>query len=352
MLLFVLRRLAYGLLVMTLVVIAITSIIFLAPVDPAQLTFGQRSDLATVQAKTAELGLDQPLYVQLQHYLADLSPLAVHTRTAENQRKYRYREILTLRENCILALKKPYLRESYQSGRPVVEVLAEAIPATAILALAAFALAAALGIGFGIIAALRVHSWVDRTISFIAVLGYSVPSYVAAMLLALVFGYGLASWTQLDLQGSLFVLDDFGEWRLDWSHLLLPAVALGMRPVALVTQLTRSALLEVLSQDYVRTARAKGLPYRAVVGRHALRNALNPIVSALSGWFAALLTGAFFIETVFNFRGLGDVTVNALLNFDIPVVLGSVLFTAAVFIVVNLGTDLLYAWLDPRVRLK
>jgi ABC-type dipeptide/oligopeptide/nickel transport system permease component len=183
------------------------------------------------------------------------------------------------------------------------------------------------------------------------VLGYSVPSYVAAMLLALVFGYALGAWTQLELQGSLFVLDDFGAWRVRWRNLLLPAVALGLRPVALIAQLTRSAMLDVLGQEFVRTARAKGLPWRAVVFRHALRNALNPIVSALSGWVAALLTGAFFIETVFNFRGLGDVTVNALLNFDIPVVLGSVLFTSAIFIAVNLLTDLLYAWLDPRVRI-
>ena len=109
-------------------------------------------------------------------------------------------------------------------------------------------------------------------------------------------------------------------------------------------------MLDVLSQDFVRTATAKGLSKRVVVVKHALRNALNPLVSAISGWFAALLTGAFFVENVFNFKGLGDATVNALLNFDIPVVLGCVLFTSAVFILVNLISDLLYAWLDPRVR--
>jgi len=121
--------------------------------------------------------------------------------------------------------------------------------------------------------------------------------------------------------------------------------------VALITQLTRSAMLDVLSQDFVRTATAKGLPPRIVVVRHALRNALNPIVSAVSGWFAALLTGAFFVENVFNFKGLGSATITALLNFDIPVVLGCVLFTALTFVVVNLIADLLYGWLDPRVVL-
>jgi peptide/nickel transport system permease protein len=348
---YILRRLAYGILVMALVVATITSIIFLAPVDPAQLTFGQRSDVATVQAKTAELGLDQPLYVQLGRYLADLSPLSVHQESAENQRKYGYFKLLPLGSGSVLALKWPYLRESYQSGRPVSEILAEAIPTTALLAGIAMLLATILGVAFGIVAALRPHGFWDHSISVISVFGYSLPSYVAAMLLALVFGYALGNWTGLDIQGSLFVLDDFGEWQLRWRNLVLPAIALGLRPVALITQLTRSAMLDVLSQDYVRTATAKGLSRRMVVLRHALRNALNPIVSAISGWFAALLTGAFFVENVFNFKGLGSATITALLNFDIPVVLGCVLFTALVFIVVNLLADLLYGWLDPRVRI-
>jgi peptide/nickel transport system permease protein len=171
------------------------------------------------------------------------------------------------------------------------------------------------------------------------------------MLLALLFGYAWGHWTGLEVQGSLFALDDFGEWELRWRNMILPALALGLRPVALIAQLTRSAMLDVLSQDYVRTATAKGLSAPVVIIKHALRNAMNPIVSAISGWFAALLTGAFFVENVFNFKGLGDVTVTALLTFDIPVVLGCVLFTSAVFVVVNIVADLLYAWLDPRVTL-
>jgi len=347
---YILRRLAYGILVMVLVVATISGIIFLAPVNPAQLTFGQRSDVSTVKAKTAELGLDQPLYVQLGKYLADLSPLSIQAQTIENQRKYKSQTLVPLRNGDALVLKFPYLRESYQSGRPVTEILADAIPATALLAGTAMLLAVLLGLVFGILAALRPHTWLDYLVSVIAVFGYSLPSYVAAMLFALVFGYGLGDWTGLEIQGSLFVLSDFGEWQLRWRNLILPALALGLRPVALITQLTRSAMLDVLSQDFVRTATAKGLSQKLVVVKHALRNALNPLVSAISGWFAALLTGAFFVENVFNFKGLGDATVNALLNFDIPVVLGCVLFTSAVFIVVNLISDLLYAWLDPRVR--
>ena len=348
---YLLRRLAYGLLVLVLVITTITGIIFLAPVDPAQLTFGQRSDVLTVQAKTAELGLDQPLYVQLGRYLADISPLSVLAQTPVNQRKYSSIRLLPVGNGEYLVLKKPYLRESYQSGRPVTEILADAIPVTALLASVALLLAILLGIGFGVISALRPHSFWDHAIGVIAVFGYSLPTYVAAMLLALVFGYALGDWTGLNIQGSLYVLDDFGDWHLQGRNLVLPALALGLRPVALITQLTRSAMLEVLAQDYVRTARAKGLPGRVIILRHALRNALNPIVSAITGWFAALLTGAFFVENVFNFKGLGDATVTALLNFDIPVVLGCVIFTSAVFVVINLIADLLYAWLDPRVRI-
>jgi len=348
---YILRRLAYGVLVMILVVATITGIIFLAPVDPAQLTFGQRSDISTVKAKTAELGLDQPLFVQLGKYLADLSPLSVLAQSPENQRKYQPKTLMNLRDGNALVLKFPYLRESYQSGRPVTEILADAIPATALLAGTAMLLATFLGLFLGVFAALRPHSWIDHLVSVFSVFGYSLPSYVAAMLLALVFGYALGDWTGLEIQGSLFVLSDFGEWQLHWQNLILPAIALGLRPVALITQLTRSAMLDVLSQDFVRTATAKGLSPKTVLVKHALRNALNPLVSAISGWFAALLTGAFFVENVFNFKGLGDATVTALLNFDIPVVLGCVLFTSAVFVVINLISDLLYAWLDPRVRL-
>ena len=350
MILYILRRLAYGLLVMMLVVTTITSIIFFAPVDPAQLTFGQRSDVSTVKAKTAELGLDQPLYIQLLRYWADLSPVAVHGESTENQKKYDYTALFEIGNGRVLTLKKPYLRESYQSGRRVTDVLAAAIPTTALLAGVAMLIATILGIFLGVWAALKPGGFRDHFISVVSVFGYSLPSYVAAMLLSLVFGYALGQWTGLNIQGSLYEISDFGEWQIRWKNLILPALALGLRPVALITQLTRSAMLDVLSQDYVRTATAKGLSKRSVIFRHALRNAFNPIISAVSGWFAALLTGAFFVENVFNFKGLGSATVTALLNFDVPVVLGCVIFTSAVFIVINLIADLMYAWVDPRIR--
>ncbi|MEL6637485.1 MAG: ABC transporter permease [Bacteroidota bacterium] len=349
MLVYLLRKLAYGSLVLVLVVVIISSIIYLAPVDPARLTFGQRSDVATVEAKRSALGLDEPLYRQLGRYLNDISPLSFHEASPANRDKYHYHP-LWRSDNGVLVLKKPYLRESYQKGRLVSEMLAEAVPRTFLLALTAIGLALVIGLLLGVLAAWRPNSWFDQLAVSLSVIGISVPSYVSAMVLALVFGYWLHDYTGLEVQGSVYGLDDFGDTRYFWANLLLPALALGVRPVAIITQLTRSAMLDVLSEDFVRTARAKGLSPAVVVIKHALRNALNPVVTAVSGWFAGLLAGAFFVENVFSFNGLGQLTVNALLNYDIPVVLGAVLFTAVIFVVINVLVDVLYGWLDPRVR--
>jgi peptide/nickel transport system permease protein len=347
MLSYIIRKLAYGILVLVLVIVTISSIIYLAPVDPARLTFGQRSDSASLEAKRKELGLDQSLWQQLRRYLTDLSPIAVVTETE----KYKCVILVSGKEKK-LVLKWPYLRESYQSGKRVSAIIAEAVPRTLMLTVAAILLAILIGIPLGVLAAIRQHSFFDNTAVVISVLGFSIPSYVSAMLLALVFGYFLQDYTGLQVSGSVYGMDDFGDERFFWKNLILPAIALGIRPVAIITQLTRSAMLDVLAQDYIRTAKAKGLSTKVVLFKHALRNALNPVATAISGWFADLLAGAFFVENVFQFNGLGQVTVNALLNFDIPVVLGTVLFTASVFVLINLLMDLLYVVIDPRVRVN
>ncbi len=351
MLNFLFRRVLYGCAVMVLVVLVITSIIYLAPVDPTRLTFGQRSDNATVQAKKKELGLDQPLYVQLLYYINDVSPLSIYTHSSDCEAKYAYFRIIPLGSQA-LVLKKPYLRESYQSGRRVTDILSDAIPQTAILAFFSMIIATLIGIILGVVAALKKGSWFDTSAIIASVMGYSLPSYIVAMILALTLGYWFADITGLNIQGSLFELDDFGDEQTVWKNLILPAIALGIRPVALIQQLTRSTMLDILTMDYIRTAKAKGLGKWAVIIKHALRNALNPVTTAVSGWFAGLLAGAFFVESVFSFNGLGQVTVNALLNFDIPVVLGCVLFTALVFVVMNILVDVLYAVLDPRIRIS
>jgi peptide/nickel transport system permease protein len=332
-----------------MVVTLISSIIYLAPVDPASLTFGQRSDTESVEIKRAALGLDQPLYVQLLWYLRDISPISIYENTAANQSIYNYTKILPFGEK-VLVVKSPYLRTSYQSGRSVKAILAQAIPQTAFLAISALLIATFLGILLGVFAAVKHNTWFDNTAVVTSVFGYSVPSYVTAIILAFVFGYLLADYTGLNITGSLIEINDLGEEYYAWQNLILPAIALGIRPVAIITQLTRSAMLDVLSQDYIRTAKSKGLSQSVVILKHALRNALNPVATAVSGWFGALLAGSFFVESVFSYKGLGYETVQALLTFDIPVILACVLFTAIVFVIVNILTDLLYAILDPTVR--
>lgn len=348
---FLVRRILYGLLVLVMVVLVITSIIYLAPVDPARLTFGQRADLSTIEAKRKELGLDQTLPVQLAMYLRDLSPINWLSDADIRPEHYHYATLFSI-SGKYLVIKTPYLRESFQTGRKVSDMMADAIPQTAILAFSAMLLAALAGIFLGVLTSLYPHTWLDHAGIIGSVLGYSLPSYIVAMLLALVFGYWLGDVSGLNIQGSLFELNDAGDEVVSWKNLILPALALGIRPVALIMQLTRSTMLDILSQDYIRTARAKGASKWRIVVKHALRNALNPVTTAVSGWLAGLLAGTFFVENVFGYNGLGQMTVNALLNFDIPVVLGAVLFTAAIFVLMNILVDILYTVLDPRVRIN
>ncbi len=349
------RRVGYGSLVLVLVVVIISSIIYLAPVDPVRMTLGQSFDPATLEQKTKEYGLDQPLSVQLVKYLRDLSPISTYEHSAANQEKYQYTKLFGVGEK-VLVVKPPYLRESFQNKRPVLELLKERVPRTAILAFTAMTIAVFIGIVLGVLAALKQHSWFDNAAIITSVLGYSLPSYVTGIIIAIIFGYYLADYTGLNLQGPLVDisddLDTYGQEVYVWKNLILPAVALGIRPVALITQLTRSTMLEVLNEDYIRTAKAKGLSFYSVVFKHGLRNALNPVVTAASGWFAALLAGTFFIENVFNYNELGLLTVKALMEFDIPVVLGCVLFAAIVFVIINILIDILYAYLDPRVSIQ
>lgn len=331
-----------------MVILLVSSIIYLAPVDPARLTFGQRADVETVKAKKEALGLDEPLYYQLGYYLRDISPINFIRTNHPAIHQYNYFKIFSVSERMFI-MKKPYLRDSFQQGRPVSTMLAEAIPRTLILALIAIVIALIVGIVFGIIAALNKDTWLDQTIISISILGISLPSYVTAIIFALIFGYWLQAWTGLEMQGGLVGLDDFGDEKIFWKNLILPGLALGVRPIAIITQLTRSASLDVLDQDYIRTASAKGLSFVKVIRKHLLRNALNPVFTAASGWFASLLAGAFFVENVFGYNGLGLLTVQALLSYDIPVILGAVLFTAGSFVVLNILVDLMYGLIDPRI---
>jgi peptide/nickel transport system permease protein len=181
----------------------------------------------------------------------------------------------------------------------------------------------------------------------------SLPSFFAAIIIAWVFAFLLSDITGLNMTGSLYTVDDFGRGEyLDLKNLILPAVTLGIRPLGIIVEMTRSSFLEVLSQDYIRTARAKGLSKFSVITRHALKNAMNPVLTTVSGWFASLMAGAVFVEYVFDWKGIGVVIVDALEKYDLPVIMGTVLFISIILILVNILTDIAYAVLDPRVKLQ
>lgn len=351
MLRFIARRARYSLLVLWGVVTFVFFMFNVLPADPARLTMGQRSDLASVANARKALNLDKPLITRYFLYLNDLLPLSINSRDSAAMQQYRYVQLIPVSEHNALVLKWPYLGRSYSSKRTVNTVLAEGLPGTAILALTAMSFATFFGILLGVLAALKKGTWLDTSAIVASVAGISMPSFFTGLLIAFVFGYLLHSYTGLNMTGSLWEYDPFTGRHLALRNLVLPAFALGIRPLAIITQLTRSALLDTLSQDYIRTAYAKGLSKTQAIFRHALPNALNPVITAVSGWLAELLAGSFFVEYIFGWKGVGKITVDALDKFDFPLVMGSVLLTAFIFIAINLFTDLFYAWIDPRVRL-
>jgi len=357
MLRYVTKRLLYGLLVLLGVVTLVFFLFNILPGDPARMMLGQRADEESIALINRDLGRDRPVMVQFAGYLGDLLPISLHNNADPESffylsaDKYDYVTLLRI-SSTSLVLKKPYLRRSYQSQRKVSEIIATAFPQTALLAVVAMLFALLVGISLGVVSALHKDSWIDRTTLVLSTLGMSLPSFFAAILIAWLFAYVLADWTGLNMFGNLYSVDDYGDGEyLDLKNLILPALTLGIRPLATLTQLTKNAMLEALSQDYIRTARAKGLSHRRVVVRHALRNALNPVVTSASGWLASLLAGAVFVEYVFDWKGMGIVIVDALDTYDFPVVMGAILFICVLLVVINILTDLLYAALDPRVRL-
>ncbi|HLZ86699.1 MAG TPA: ABC transporter permease [Puia sp.] len=341
------RKSFYGLLVLLGVVVTVF-FLFQGFGDPSRLVMGQRADAATQENIRKELYLDQPKWKQFLFYLDDISPMGIYSREEIRQKGLKG---VFIGGETVVGLKWPYLRRSYQTKREVGAILMEALPGTLLLALAAMVLATVLGIGLGVLAAIRKDTFWDTSSIFVSVLGISAPSFFMGIVIAYLFGFVLSDVTGLHMTGSLFDTDPFAGRQLQLRNLVLPALTLGIRPMAIIAQLTRGSLLDVLDQDYIRTAYAKGLKPRVVVWKHALRNALNPVITAITGWFAELLAGAFFVETIFGWKGIGKVTVDALEKLDFPVVMGSVLVTSFFFILIGVLSDLLYGLVDPRVRL-
>lgn len=319
---------------------------------------GQNVDKAQLDAVNKKYGFDKPIGTQYAYYINDLLPVSFHSNNSEDYtylspNKYSATQLFTI-GNTTTVLKLPYLRESFtKQGKKVSQVLAETLPNTFVLAITAILIAILLGVFLGIISALKKDTVLDKTIQILSTVGMSVPSFFSAILFAWLFGFVLHKYTNLEMTGSLYELDDFGEaMHIQWKNLILPALVLGIRPLAVIIQLMRNSLLEVFNQDYIRTARAKGLSEFQIIRKHAIKNAMNPVVTAISGWFASMLAGAVFVEYIFGWNGLGKEIVNALNTLDLPVIMGAVLIIALLFIIINIFVDIIYTWLDPKIKLQ
>lgn len=301
---FILSRLLSALLVLLGVSCLVFLLIHLVPGDPVEVMLGEAAQPADREALRHALGLDQPLLVQLLHYFRGLLHLDLGT--------------------------------SLQSQRPISELLWERIPATAELAAAALAVAVVIAFPLGILAAVRKDSAWDYGAMSVSLLGVSMPNFWLGPLLILVFSVWLG-W--LPVSG-----------REGPASLVLPAITLGTALAAILSRMVRSSLLEVMHEDFVRTARAKGLSQRIVILHHAMRNALLPVVTVLGLQLGVLLGGAVVTEMVFSWPGLGELTIESIQRRDYPVVQACVLVISAAYVIVNMLTDLAYGWLDPRVR--
>ncbi len=358
---YILKKIIYGVLVLYGVITVIFFLFNVLPGDPATIMLGQRANQEAIDAIHKDLGTDRPILEQYAHYLNDLSPISIHNNSSKeslwylNPEKYSWKPFFVLGENKSVVVKLPYLRRSYITKRRVSEIVTETLPETAVLAVTSIVIASIIGILLGIVSAIKRNSIYDRLSLVFAVLGMAAPSFFVGLIVAWLFGYVLKDYTGLSPTGTLFEYDldsaDGGE-TMKLKNLILPALTLGIRPLAIVVQLMRSSLLDVMGQDYIRTAKAKGLSTTKIVIKHALKNALNPVVTAISGWFAGLMAGAIFIERIFNWKGIGNEVFEALNNNDLPVVMGATLIFAAIFVVTNIFVDIIYGILDPRVRVK
>ncbi len=329
------------------------------PGDPARMMLSQRDDAKQLEMIKQKYGFDKPIIDQYLIYLNDVSPLSLHDNSHKNNYtstlngKYKGRVLFEIKDIAIM-LKIPYFRESFaRPGKKVSSILLETFPVTAVLACTSILFAIIFGVIFGVLCSLYKNTFLDKCILTCSACGMSLPSFFSSIIIAWIFAYLLHDYTGLSMTGSLYDIDDYGRGEyLNLTNLILPAFTLGIRPLSVIIQLVRNSMIEVLKTDYIRTAISKGLSNFIVIYKHGLRNALNPVITVVSGWFASLLAGAVFVEYIFGWNGIGKEIVDALNNLDMPVVMGSLMLIASVFVVINILVDILYAAIDPRVRIN
>jgi peptide/nickel transport system permease protein len=347
MLKFFSKKIFYGITVLFGVMVLV-NLLFVGLGDPVKMVAGQNADEKTLKNIRKDLRIDSSKLKTFFTYLNDVSPIGMYS--ASEIKDLKIKGFFVGDSTSRFGIKVPYLGRSSQTRKPVLDVLLEALPGTLMLATAAMLIATFFGILLGVFAAVKKGTWMDTTAVTASIAGIAAPSFFMGILVAYIFGFALSNLTGLSFAGSWKDVEPYQGSFWNIKNLILPAITLGIRPLAIITQLTRSTMLDVLKQDYIRTAYAKGLTTRQVIWRHALKNTLNPVITAITGWFAELLAGAFFVEYIFGWKGIGKVTVDALEKLDLPVVSGSVLVTAVIFVVINILADLLYSVVDPRVK--
>jgi len=337
------------------VIVLIFFLFNILPGDPTKMLIGQRADVATIENIKKDIGLDKPLYKRFMLYINDVSILSIHNNNPNssiflNNNKYNYFKILSIKGKYIV-LKYPYLQRSYQTNKTVTQIISDTFPNTLILSLFSIIIAILIGIPAGIIAALKKDTFIDNIILVVSVFGMALPSFFAAILIAWFFAFYLGAYTGLNMSGSLFIIDEMGNGQyLELKNIILPAITLGIRPLAVIIELTRASFLDEMTKNYVLTAKAKGLGHYLIVFKHVLINALNPIITAISGWFASMLGGAVFIEFIFDWKGIGKIIVDSLEKYDFPVLMGACVFISIIFLLINLLVDFSYIFIDPKLR--
>ena len=358
MLIYIYKKIGYSLLVLFGVATLVFFLFNILPGDPARMMLDKNEDKKQLANINKKYAFDRPLSEQYILYLNDVSPISIHSKSDKaftylSPNKYKYISLFS-NSSLEVVIKYPYLRESFvKKDVQVSNIIFHTFKNTFILALSSITFALILGIFLSVISTIFKDLFIDKFILFISVLGMSLPSFFSSVIIAWIFGFLLHNYTGLNMTGSLYEVDDYGRGSyIQLKNLILPAITLGIRPLSVIIQLCRSSLIEVISMDYIRTARSKGLSRASVFLKHALRNAMNPVVTAISGWFASMLAGAVFVEYIFGWNGIGKEIVDALNNMDLPLVMGSVLFIAFIFVIINIIVDLVYIWLDPRIRIK
>lgn len=329
------------------------------PADPSREMLGQRTDSLSKSIINHDFALDQPPSVRFLIYLNDLLPLSVYNRKVKDSPIYldpaKYKKAFKMfyfGADKAIVFKSPYLRRSYQNKDDVFLMLKSRFTESAILVVAAICIAVILGVLLGIISAIKKKSWIRKAIMSFANIVISLPVFFLAIVVAWVFGFLLHRYTGLNMTGGLYSIDPFAGEYINWKNLILPAIVLSIRPMALIIHQTQYLYKTVMNQHYIMTAKAKGIRRAMIILNHAWLNTTAPLLVLSHRWLGSMLAATLFVEFIFGWNGIGKLTVKAIDHADMPVLMGAVVFISVIYILLRMTAGLIYSTVDPRVDLQ